>query len=106
MQLFGSLKIFVIPTVLDLLSWPDSRSRRRDVRCANRVGKPGIPPQAACIRGLFCASPCVCEATLVTIVTSFPSWIGGDGAGAGPGHRRSARQPGPDGDLLLLPHVG
>ena len=32
--------------------------------------------------------------------------MGGDGAGAQPGHRRSARQPGPDGDLLLLPHVG
>src|SRR6476469_2560675 len=106
MQLFGSLKIFVIPTVLNLLSWPDSRSRRRDVRCANRVGKPGIPPRTACIRGLFCASPRVCETTLVTSLTSFPSWIGGHSAGVDPAHRRSARQPGPDGDPLLLPHVG
>src|SRR6476620_8087232 len=52
------------PQVLNLLSWPDSRSRRPDVRCANRVGKPAIPPRAACITGLSCASPRVCEATV------------------------------------------
>ena len=38
--------------------------RGRDVetdRRANRVGKPAISPRAACIKGLFCASPCVGE---------------------------------------------
>jgi len=32
--------------------------------------------------------------------------MGSDSAGAEAGHRRSARQPGPDSDVLLLPNLG
>ena len=50
------------PAHVQLAISPTEVVRRRSLR--HRVGKSGISRRAACIKGLFCASPCVCETTL------------------------------------------
>ena len=64
MKLFGSSKICVIRKYSICPAGPILGRGVQTSAGANRVGKPAISPRAACIRGLSCASPRVCEATV------------------------------------------